>query len=488
MGIAGVLALISPVAAAATPERPAGPPVVMTPALQTQIQGLVDGFLVDHGSVPGISVAVVTPGPDSSAPVVTTFAAGLADVVEAVPVQATTQFELGSETKVFTAALLASLLATGTVSLDDPIQEYAPSRVFVPEWEDPVTLAKTPITLRDLATHTAGLTDAPPNFYDGCPPEYPDCANPKPGYTPTMLWDSFTPDCADTRRCPLWEPGTAWNYSNWGFALLGDIVARLVTPGSVPLGETGPGKVFQESLDTTFLNDLGMSSTTVEFPDTAPATPYLGDKPSHRWNNYNAYVGGGGLISTADDMGAFVAASLGYPAANPSTGVEAVAQTVLPVLPITQSCTPTVPATTPPGDTCVSADFHMGLGWERYPAHATGITVPYVHKDGGTTGGTTDTLLAPTLGVGVTSMFNQNGAGIDPLAPSILSLLVASQAIATPSPTPTPTPESTATPVPEAALANTGTDWAVPALGAMAFLLAGIAVALVRRRATVRRG
>ncbi|WP_440708962.1 serine hydrolase domain-containing protein [Herbiconiux sp. YIM B11900] len=498
-GIAGALVLMAPAAATATvtatPARSgeSSVTVTMTPELQTRIQRMVETFLADNPTVPGISVAVVTPDPAGADPVVTTFAAGVEDLVSEVPVQSTTQFELGSETKVFTAGLLASLVAAGTVSLDDPLQKYAPSGVVIPEWEDPDTHDKTPITLLDLATHTAGLTDAPPNFQDGCPAANPDCANPKPRYTPTMLWDSFETDCADTRPCPLWEPGSAWNYSNWGFALLGDIVAGLVTPGTVPPGETGPGEVFQDSLETTFLNELGMTSTTVEFPDTDPATPYDGDEPIHRWNNYDAYVGGGGLISTADDMGTFVAASLGYLPANASPGVKAVADIVSPVLPITQSCTPTIPPSTPPGNTCTTKDFDMGLGWERYPAQTTGITVPYAHKDGGTAGGSTDTLLAPSLRIGVTSMFNQNGAGIEQLAPRILSLLIAHQTTpgqATPPPVPatTPTPTPTPSPVPDPALANTGADVIVPGLGSLALLLAGLAVVVVRRGARVRRG
>lgn len=495
-GVAAALVLTAPATATATPLRTAEASVTMTPELQTQIQDMVETFMADNETVPGISVAVVTPDPAGSDPVITTFVAGVENRASGVPVEAITQFELGSETKVFTAGLLASLLSAGTVALDDPIQKYAPSGVIVPEWENPVTLEKTPITLLDLATHTAGLTDAPPNLYDGCPEEKPDehqpphdpphCANPKPGYTPAMLWDSFTEPCADTRQCPLWEPGTAWSYSNWGFALLGDIVAGLVTPGAVPPGETGPGQVFQDSLETTFLTDLGMDSTTVEFPDTDPATPYNGDTTIHRWNNYNAYVGGGGLISTADDMGTFVAASLGYLPADVAPGVQAVADTVAPVLPITQTCTPTAA----PGDACTATNFQMGLGWELRPALASGTTVPYAHKNGGTAGGSTDTLLAPSLRIGVTTMFNQNGADIEQLAPRILSLLVAAQGTpdeATPTPTATPAPTADPSPVPGEALANTGADLLVPGLGSVSFLLAGVAVLLVRRRRGISR-
>ena len=55
-----------------------------------------------------------------------------------------------SLTKIFTTDLLAKMVADGTVRLDDPLKKYAPQAAIVPERD-------APITLEDLATHTAGL-------------------------------------------------------------------------------------------------------------------------------------------------------------------------------------------------------------------------------------------------------------------------------------------------------------------------------------------
>jgi CubicO group peptidase (beta-lactamase class C family) len=62
-----------------------------------------------------------------------------------------TIFEIGSLTKVFTALLLADMAERGQVRLSDPAARYLPG-------------AAGPVTLADLATHTAGLPRLPPGL------------------------------------------------------------------------------------------------------------------------------------------------------------------------------------------------------------------------------------------------------------------------------------------------------------------------------------
>ena len=69
-------------------------------------------------------------------------------------------FAIGSNTKVFTAILLADMVEDGLIQLDDPIQKYLPSNVTVPQYKG------HEITVGDLATHTSGLPEFPPNY---CP-------------------------------------------------------------------------------------------------------------------------------------------------------------------------------------------------------------------------------------------------------------------------------------------------------------------------------
>ena len=60
---------------------------------------------------------------------------------------AETVFEIGSLTKVFTALLLADMVQRGEVSLEDPIRDFLPPKVRVPN------RGRGDIRLLDLATH-----------------------------------------------------------------------------------------------------------------------------------------------------------------------------------------------------------------------------------------------------------------------------------------------------------------------------------------------
>lgn len=392
----------APVAAVASaPERSV---VVMTPQLQNRIEERLRAFFTEEALV-GFSAAVVTSDPTGVSPVITTFSFGVPEVGSSTAVDASTQFELGSETKAFTADLLASLVASGAVSLDDPVQQYAPEGITVPDWTDPQTDEVTQITLRDLATHQAGLPDIATNFEEGCG-TVPNCQNPHPGYTQTMLWEGIS------QQALLWRPGTDWLYSNWGFGLLGTILSNVVAP----VAETDP-PAYQSAISGAFLDALGMGSTVLETRTPNLAAPYLASgAPAYYWDNTNAISGAGGLISNTADMGTWVAAHLGYLPADAPVGVRSMVDTLQPVSDITTMCTSATE--------CENADFRMGLAWQLYSAEHRNVGVDWAFKNGGTAGSRTDTVLAPSLGVGVTTMFNKAVEG-DELATSILAMLVA---------------------------------------------------------------
>jgi D-alanyl-D-alanine-carboxypeptidase/D-alanyl-D-alanine-endopeptidase len=115
------------------------------------------------------------------------------------------EVRLCSLTKIFTTDLLAKLVDDRKVHLDDTLKRYAPAGAIVPE-------KGAPITLEDLATHTAGLEReigiAPrrtPHF------SYPDYE---------MRWHWLA-------SAPLkFTPGTQAFYSNVGFDLLSDALAK----------------------------------------------------------------------------------------------------------------------------------------------------------------------------------------------------------------------------------------------------------------------
>jgi D-alanyl-D-alanine-carboxypeptidase/D-alanyl-D-alanine-endopeptidase len=373
------------------------------PSMGTRIRQLVDATRVTNAAV-GMAVAVVTPKADGKGTRVEVVTSGHPTRGRHQPVNRQTQFEMGSESKTFTAGLLAHLVATGQVSLDDPLQKYAPAGVMIPAWHD--NGVETPITLRDLATHQSGLPDEPSNLNAGCPGQKA-CPEAKQNYTETMLWDGIQHERL------LWRPGTNWLYSNYAFGLLGTVLANRLFPGQQP-------PAYQAALDTSFLDALGMASTELERPTPKLATPY-GDngRAVLAWNNVNALAGGGGLISDIADMATWVAANLGYAGRRPAPGVASLPDAVRPISTITRTCSSAT--------SCEPADFRMGMAWQLYSAGHGGIDVDWAFKNGGTAGMHSVTVLAPSEGVGVTLLSTGGTTSPDPLGPEILRLVLAAR-------------------------------------------------------------
>jgi CubicO group peptidase (beta-lactamase class C family) len=149
------------------------------------------------------------------------------------PLDGDTVFEIGSVTKVFTAALLADMVARKEVSLDDPISKYLPAGMKTP------TRGGRSITLGDLATQSSGL----PRLPDNLAPKDP--SNPYADYTVEKLYD-FLSRYELTR-----DIGAMYEYSNLGVGLLGHLLALRA------------GTSYEELLTKRILQPLGMRDTAI---------------------------------------------------------------------------------------------------------------------------------------------------------------------------------------------------------------------------------
>lgn len=78
---------------------------------------------------------------------------GFADKAQSIPFTPHTVMNIGSISKTFTGAALMRAVEEGKLSLDADINTYLPFKVVNPYFPD------APITLRQLATHTSGITD-----------------------------------------------------------------------------------------------------------------------------------------------------------------------------------------------------------------------------------------------------------------------------------------------------------------------------------------
>jgi serine-type D-Ala-D-Ala carboxypeptidase/endopeptidase len=150
------------------------------------------------------------------------------------PLDASSVFEVGSITKVFTATLLADMVARGEVALDEPGARLLPQAARVP------TRGNRQIELMDLATQTSGLPRLPANL------RWEDPAHPTmAGYTADQLYE-FLSGYRLTRAI-----GSQYEYSNLGFGLLGHALALRA------------GTSYEQLVRERILKPLGMTMTGI---------------------------------------------------------------------------------------------------------------------------------------------------------------------------------------------------------------------------------
>jgi CubicO group peptidase (beta-lactamase class C family) len=129
---------------------------------------------------------------------------GLASVEHGVPITSQTVFEIGSNSKQFTAALVLMLVGENRIALDDPIRKYLPE---LPAWGDTVTI-------RQLLHHTSGVRD------------YLRLLWISGVRRPDLIRQSEALEMIARQRRLQFKPGTQHNYSNSNYLLLAEVVAR----------------------------------------------------------------------------------------------------------------------------------------------------------------------------------------------------------------------------------------------------------------------
>ena len=232
---------------------------------------------VDGGTYVGVIVGLV----DNGEVVVRGF--GVANKASGKAPDADTIWEIGSITKTFTGTLLAGEVIAGRMKLDDPVQKYLPAGIMMPQ------LGERPMTIAHLATHYSGLPRLPANFVPADP------ADPYASIDEPALWEMVR-----TTK-PSRAPGTALEYSNFGYGLLGALIAR----------ETGVSYA-RLAADRIF-RPLGMTRSVVADGVSQPsrlAQGYDGTgKPVRHWT-FKAVPGLGGIYSSMADMLAYLRANM----------------------------------------------------------------------------------------------------------------------------------------------------------------------------------
>ncbi|MDF7776508.1 serine hydrolase [Sphingomonas sp. AOB5] len=204
---------------------------------------------------------------------------GVQDIVAKRPVTADSLFRIASMTKAFTALSILSLRDAGKLSLDDLAEKYV---LEMRNWRYP-TADSPRIRIRDLLSHVAGfVTDDP----------WGDRQTPLPEAAFTAMLKAGVPF---TR-----PPRTGMEYSNFGYALLGRIVANV------------SGMPYRTYVERTILKPLGMASSGFEVGEWPIERRSIG----YRWENdawleeptmkHGAFGAMGGLQVSANDYAKWV--------------------------------------------------------------------------------------------------------------------------------------------------------------------------------------
>ena len=282
---AGVLALWVYVSVTATPLHPdvrTVPSVTHASPLPKWSDAVERGRQIARASLteknlPGLSVAVGI-GSD----IVWTEGFGWADLEKKVKVEPRTRFRIGTASTALTSAAVGLLIEKGQLNLDDEIQPYVP---VYPQ-------KQWPVTLRQLMGHVAGVRN---DGGDEGPLLSAHCEHPVEGVQ------------AFAKYPLLFEPGTRYRYSSYGWILMSAVVEAAADE---PLLTFMRKQIFEPlDMDDTIADSAAEASAhraTAYFPRFGGDPRYGPDLM--REIDYSCYAGSSGFVSTPTDLVRFAIA------------------------------------------------------------------------------------------------------------------------------------------------------------------------------------
>lgn len=215
---------------------------------------------------------------------------GFTNLSEKIEADITSDFRIASMTKSFAAMAILKLRDEGKLKLDDFVYAYIPEM----KGQHYVTTDAAPITIRHLLTHAAGF------------PEDNPWGDRQLAITEKAFIDFIKKGISFSNN-----PGSKYEYSNLGFALLGYIIKKV------------SGLSYETYITKNILQPLGMTHTYWEYSNVPASTLAHG----YRWLNEQwveqpllhdgVYGAMGGMITTIEDFSKYVAFQLSaWPARN----------------------------------------------------------------------------------------------------------------------------------------------------------------------------
>jgi CubicO group peptidase (beta-lactamase class C family) len=303
-----------------------------------------------------------------------------------------TVFRIASMTKSFTAATVLSLRDEGALRLDDLAQDYVAELAGV---ELPSADAPRP-TIRNLLTMTAGF---PTDDAWGDRQQSLDPAQ-------------FAALLADGGVRLGWAPGTRFEYSNLGYALLGKVI------------ETVTGTGYADAVRRRILDPLGLGRTGFDAAEFDPAILARGyQRGAAGWaelpfDGYGAFAPMGGVFSTVSDLARWAAGfAAAFPARDGASDDHPLSRAARREMQLPQLAIVGWPTGSYPDASTLSYGF--GLFVEEGPVFGT-----MVQHSGGYPGFGSQMRWHPATGTGVIVLGNGTYAHVGSLALAILSDVV----------------------------------------------------------------
>ncbi len=274
---------------------------------------------------------------------------GVADLENAVPATVETLIRTGSIAKPISAVAAMTLVDSGKLDLDAPVQKYCP----------PFPLKQWPITTRQLLSHTSGIR----HYKEG---EFENTRHYK------WMSDGFAIFANDPL---LFEPGTAFSYTTYGYTVLGCVV------------EGASREKFAAYVAEHVLKPAGMTHTFVDdvfeiVPHRARGYQKIDGKVKNAGLMDSSYkVPGGGYVTSAEDLVRFGQALMDGKILKPATLVEMWSPTKIP-----------------------GKESNYGLGFEVQTIDGQ----KYVAHDGGQQGTTTSMVIIPGKHFAVAALANMD--------------------------------------------------------------------------------
>lgn len=249
------------------------------PASEARLQDAVDVLetFVDTTRLPGLSGAIAVDGE-----IKWTGGFGYANLQHRVPATDSTRYRIASISKPVAATVAMMLVEDGRLDLDAPIRTYLP---LFPE-------KRGPLTTRHLLSHTAGIR----HYRDD---EF---------LSDTRYESRLGPVAIFADDSLLFEPGTQFSYSTYGFTLASAVIEAAADSSFLELLEAritdplGLDTLVPEKTEQVIPNEASFYLVETTNGDTTVVNAPFVDN-SNKWT-------GGGLLSTPGDLVRFVLALL----------------------------------------------------------------------------------------------------------------------------------------------------------------------------------